>query len=271
MNLFQVPYPKASLRKYALVLGAIAFSVVFILVVFEPFGTRGFVHNYKQLILAGYGAVILVGGVLYYMVTDTLIYERTKDRWSIIHEVVFLFFSVLTCLLACYLYWTFVFDRSVSMSQLMYFLMYSASVAVIPVAVYLLYIYQQYKEVAYTTTVENSSTVQDQKIALYGTNNNEQIQLATDTLLYVQSSDNYVILHLLEQGILCRKMLRNTLSRIALQLGDDFIKVHRQYLVNRSHIVDIQGNVTNSLLSLEGVEKKIPVSRTMVPKLRELV
>lgn len=270
MNLFQVPYPKASLCKYTLVLGAIALSVVFILIVFEPFGTRGFVHDYKQLILAGYGVVILVAGLLYFVVTETLLNERTKDRWSIIHEVVFLLFAVLTSLLACYLYWTFVFDRSVDISQLMYFLMYSASVAVLPVAVYLFYIYQQYKEVAYST-VETSNLVQERKIALYGTNKNEQIRLEIDTLLYVQSSDNYVILHLLEEGMLYRKMLRNTLSQIALQLGDDFIKVHRQYLVNTSHIVDIHGNVTNSILSIEGVEKKIPVSRTMVPKLRDIL
>lgn len=269
MNLIKVPYPKASLSTYAKVLGAVAFTVVFILVVFEPFGTSGFVHDYKLLILAGYGIVIFVVGVVYYLMTDILLPDRVKDRWSVLHEVVFLFSSLMASLVGCYLYWVSVFGSNVSFSQLVTFIMYASTVAVLPVSVYLLFIYQRYKEVIYSTNVVHSQT-KDEEVILHGTNKNEQIVVDTDTLLFVKSNDNYVILYILENDRLSRKMLRNTLSQIVQQLGDDFIKVHRQYLVNRSHIISMQGNVTNSILSIKGIDKKIPVSRTMVPKLRDI-
>jgi len=274
MNLLKIPYPKVSFKTFFKVMLLIGLSVVFILTVLQPFGTAGFKHEYKILLLSGYGIVIFLVGIIYYWIVELIISSRMKDRWTIVHEVLYLFANVLMSLVGCYLYYGLVLSSKLSLNRFFEFLLLSGSVAILPVGAYLLYIYGKFKEVRYldnlTNSIEDTIDKKDE-IKLTGSNEKEKLVVNADNLLYVKSNDNYVIIYMLEDGKLSKKMLRNTLNKINDLTGEKLIKCHRSYLVNTSKIVDIEGNITNSKLSILGSDQKIPVSRSNVEVFRKMM
>jgi len=266
MNLFSVPYPKTSIFSFVKIMALICLSVIFILTVLQPFGTASFQHEYKYPLLAGYGVVIFLVALLYYIFTDKIISFKTMDKWSVVHEISFLFSALILCLVGCYFYWGFAFGARMSTIQFFYFLLYAFSVAIFPVAAYMLFIYLKYKEVKMVGNDEPITT--DTSIVLKGTNKKETVVLNPDDLLFVESNNNYVILNIVEEGKVVRKMIRSTLNNLQTQLSDNFLKCHRSFIVNKGKILKINGNVTNSKLTVNGSEYKIPVSRNRVDEIR---
>jgi len=275
MSLKETPFPKPAFRSFLKVMSSISAAIIFILVVFQPFGTSAFNHSYKYLILVGYGFVTLVSGILFYLLAKALISDTRINRWSVIDEVVFLFCIILICQLSCYLYWAAIFAGGLKWNQFISFFGMATLISIFPVTVYLIFIYQQYKEVKFIASdqkgEETISTNKDkQRLTLFGAGKNEKIIVAPENLFLVKSEDNYVILFLLENGKIIKRMMRNTLSDIEQQIGSSFFRCHRSFIINPSKITDIEGNITNTKISLEEIDAKIPVSRTMVEKLKLL-
>lgn len=270
MQLLSVPYPRPSLSEYAKVTTGIGVAVAFILIVFQPFGTDDFVHQYKYAILAGYGLVIILASLLTYLVVGSLSSDQFKDSWSVVHETVALFISVLSSIVVCYLYQRWIFGGDVTMRGLSHFLLYGGSVALLPVLVYFAFIYLRYRDVR-RSVLGSADESQPSHILLKGKNKGDSIELSQEDLLFLRSSDNYVMVHFLSDGLRKKRLLRSTLSEISNQLTEDFVKVHRSYIINRHKVIDIEGNVTNTRLTLSEISDKIPVSRAHVDKVRNMV
>jgi|GEM_PF-3172782 len=273
MKAKNIPFPKASLLTFVKVSLGIALSIIFILTVFEPFGTSSFRHDYKYWILSGYGGVVFVTSILFYCVTNLLITDKVKDRWSILSETVFVFTSFLFCLLACYLYWSVLFQASFDASIFFSFIRSAFYVAVFPMVVYYLFLYFAYRDMRYADDIElKAQEVVANQVVIKSANQNEVIKTTYDDLLCIKSNDNYVIVYSLNEGKSTRAMIRNTLKNVSAQLNSQYVvQCHRSYLINKSKIVEIQGNVTNAKARLEGGIGTIPVSRSYVKSLREIV
>jgi len=155
MSIRQTPYPKSSFSAYLITLSGISLSIVFILTVFQPFGTANFSHPYKYLLLSGYGMVILLVGALYFGVTSLLISSSKLDRWTVLDEVAFLFVNISLCQIGCFFYWAFWFSDGITWEQFFVFFRLASSVTLIPMSVYLFFIYQKYKEVNFNKAHNN--------------------------------------------------------------------------------------------------------------------
>lgn len=276
MSLRLTPFPKPSLRAFLNVMAAISLTIVFILVVFQPFGTANFDHHYKYWILVGYGVVTFISGLIFYYFVSLLVSQTRLNRWSAIDEVLFLFCIILICQVSCYLYWAAMFVGHLDWVQFFSFFKIASLISLVPVSVYLLFIYQKYKEVKFVSSDESPiQTTEAEKeniqLTIYGIGKNEKIILAPENLCLVKSEDNYVILFLLENDKIIKRMMRNTLSDIEQQIGNSFFRCHRSFIVNPVKIADIEGNITNTRISLTGIDIKIPVSRSMVEKVKMLV
>ena len=95
-QLRHTPYPRPSWSSFARVVGGISLSVIFILVVLQPFGTANFDHANKYLLLGGYGIVIFITGMSIYGLWGLLTSTRRLDRWSFADELSALFVVTLT-------------------------------------------------------------------------------------------------------------------------------------------------------------------------------
>lgn len=85
---------------------------------------------------------------------------------------------------------------------------------------------------------------------------------------YVESEGDYVRLHTFKDAYLVRRSLSSLAERWA---SDGFVRVHRSYLVNLRHVIEIQPYFNQTLIVRlnDSGETKIPVSRRRARQLRE--
>lgn len=94
------------------------------------------------------------------------------------------------------------------------------------------------------------------KIIFKGENKQDILHLHLSDLLYVQSAQNYVEFHYLEQGEIRKKTIRATLKKVQETIPS-LTRIHRFYLVNFDHFVSWKDKKNISL----GVAV-VPVSET---------
>lgn len=86
----------------------------------------------------------------------------------------------------------------------------------------------------------------------------KNVTVSMDTILYIESVDNYVKLHLADGGSLLSKM---SLGSIEEQLGgEDFLRIHRSFVVARKRIEKFTRSEV--VLSIGG--KRLPIGRKYV-------
>ncbi|MGN0190784.1 MAG: LytTR family transcriptional regulator DNA-binding domain-containing protein, partial [Candidatus Cryptobacteroides sp.] len=77
-------------------------------------------------------------------------------------------------------------------------------------------------------------------ITLYDYKGVPALTLRTDAILYMESQDNYVMIHYLSEGVEHKYMLRCPTQRIDAMLeGTSLMRCHRSFIVNLSHTAEI--------------------------------
>jgi len=77
--------------------------------------------------------------------------------------------------------------------------------------------------------------------------------IKTANLLYIEGDGPYSIICMKEERI----TVARTLKSLVMELGEDFTRIHKTYLVNRNYIKGINGN---ELILINN--QKLPISRT---------
>lgn len=101
--------------------------------------------------------------------------------------------------------------------------------------------------------------------------NELRFTLASDKIVYIESSDNYCIIKYINNNEVVDFLLRNSLKRLSEELKDTPIqRCHRSYMVNFEHVASLRKD--NSEISLEfdvkGI-KEVPVSKSYNDKIME--
>ncbi len=80
---------------------------------------------------------------------------------------------------------------------------------------------------------------------------------------YIESNENYIIIHYMENGVSKRFQLRNSMKNIEpLCEKAGFARAHRCYILNPKHVKLVRKDPGGSnIAEIEGVEDGIPVSK----------
>ena len=115
-------------------------------------------------------------------------------------------------------------------------------------------------------------TVQDSQITLEGTTN-EHVTLDISNLLYVEAVGNYVKVCQLRGNEAHTNMLRATMKQTedSLQAYPTIVRCHRAFMVNLGQVEQISSNSRAMRLVIRHSHDSIPVSRSNVNKLKELL
>ena len=120
--------------------------------------------------------------------------------------------------------------------------------------------------------IEEGSTKQNSQITLEGTTN-EHVSLDISDLLYIEAVGNYVKVTQLHDGEVKTNMLRATMKQMedALQAYPMIVRCHRAFMVNLAQVEQISSNSRAMQLVMRHSHDAIPVSRSNVNKLKELL
>ena len=112
----------------------------------------------------------------------------------------------------------------------------------------------------------------DSKITLEGTTN-EHVTLEISNLLYIEAVGNYVKVCQLQGNETHTNMLRATMKQMedALQAYPMIVRCHRAFMVNLGQVEQISSNSRAMQLVMQHSHDAIPVSRSNVNKLKELL
>ena len=116
-------------------------------------------------------------------------------------------------------------------------------------------------------------TDQDSQVTLEGTTN-EHVTLEISNLLYIEAVGNYVkIVSKRENNEVHTNMLRATMKQMedALEAYPMIVRCHRAFMVNLAQVEQISSNSRAMQLVMRHSHDAIPVSRSNVNKLKELL
>lgn len=94
-----------------------------------------------------------------------------------------------------------------------------------------------------------------------------ELTISTEQFLYAQSSTNYVTIHYLQNYIVEKIQIRNTIKSIESNIkSKHVIRPHRAYLVNRQKIDGIRKDGRHYWVVLNGCQDEIPIAERQISR-----
>ena len=270
------PYPLHA-NKWRLILFISIFVGLFMLV-FQPFGLSQVTGEFRYLFCFGYGAVTMIMMIVDMIVIQYLFRKQFDyKQWTVQKQLIWLCWIIFSVGLGNFIY-TSVFSMHWNWEEFFYFQLVTLAVGLIPILV--LTIINQNRRLAenlklakeFNNNLKNKyKAAGNDLVALVAENEKDSLQLELSSLLYIESTGNYIDINYLKDGVLKNTLLRSTLKHSEQQLEkfNSVLKCHRAFLVNVSCIAEVKGNSQGLRLALKHTETEIPVSRNFSKSLKE--
>ncbi|MEM9077440.1 MAG: LytTR family DNA-binding domain-containing protein [Bacteroidota bacterium] len=104
--------------------------------------------------------------------------------------------------------------------------------------------------------------------------NDKVIQLYFSEILYIESDENYVDVHLLKNGERQKEVIRSSLKNVEDQLVypiSPIYRCHRKYLINFKYFEVVESSSRSMTIRLKDGETTIPVSKQYVTQISQLL
>jgi len=259
----------------------ISFGIFLFILFFQPFPLDRFDFNNRLLFVAGFGAIAFLFMVLIRFLLPRIIKNNIKKEDE--PELNPLLEGLLTLIL-CSVAFTF-YLRYVGSVSISFFIVFKISlICLFPPVVLMLSDRIKVLIQQNNLLISERKIIQKQieryeednlnkSISFVSETGNESLTLLIAELVFVQSADNYVEIGYSEDANIRKKLIRNTLKNVEVQLKQysNFIRCHRSYIVNIRYIEKLQRDFSSHWITVKGYPEKIPVSRQYLQKLREIL
>lgn len=274
-NPFRRPFPDRDFdRAQVAGLGRIAVFVAVFLYLFRPFG-RGHVSNLWAICL-GYGLVTFTVAVAYHYVTDRWLgWRRSGERWTLGRWLLDCGLLLFFIALGNFLFYNALVGWTL-LDPVVFLAVAGPTVLVglFPIAFSGLAIQLR----AEREHQHTAAGVAARPPAPFRPRTERPVALADDLtvapadVLFCEARRNYVRVVYDTGATATERTVRTTLAAVAEQLGAErVLRCHRSFLVNADRVVAATGNAQGLQLRLAGWAESVPVSRTFVPRLREVL
>jgi hypothetical protein len=251
------------------------FALVFINI-YAPFNTPSridmgrleFFFNSSAMILVGM-LVIVISKVIFYLLAGRIRFTYLIFGLWQITEIVLLAAVYLVVDLVLLKSGMDLVDRFTSL------LFITLLVLAIPYSISWLYLSMKDKRVKLENfTKDTSQEFRERKMITFRDETEKlRFSIKSADILFVESTDNYVTVHTIENEKIKKIMLRNTMKRLEKELEGTLIhRCHRSYMVNFENIKLVKLISTNLYIYLDSPEEiRIPVSRTYAENVHEFL
>lgn len=247
------------------------------LVFFRPFGLYEVDRKYDYL-LWGFGVVTFLATIFNDAVLPMVMPSTFRERrWNMGREILFILYHIWLIATANYAYlliWT---TTKLSWAAYGQMCLYTLGIGLFPVtfgiALRQRQLFDKYTKQAEDIHPTAPESPDESMLTLVGKNDNEELHLAAQELLYVEAEGNYVVVGYERDRAIHKEMIRSTLREVMDQLGDhDSIEhVHRSFLANLDRVNKVTGNSQGLQLHLGESVVEIPVSRRKAPEIKGLL
>jgi hypothetical protein len=245
------------------------FALVFINL-YKPFSSENW-YNVSDLMFFVFSSLVILTGVLVVVISRIIMYHYAKRHaityiefglW-ILCEIFFmaLFYTIYVLSIRKNREILVTFKESVTNTSL---------VLLLPYAILTLYFSWQEKEKRLKHIAEEKpEEVNKHNILLFQDEKGDlRLSIQRDSLLYIESADNYAVIRYLNKNSIKKFILRSSLKALETQLSEaNILRCHRSFLVNFDQIKTIRREKDGVYLDL-GVEgiSDIPISKTYSEK-----
>jgi DNA-binding LytR/AlgR family response regulator len=261
------------------ILLSISFGVFLFTLFFQPFPFIGFDLEDSLLFVGGLGAIVFIITVLIRITIPRLLHrEKLESQVLIIPPyltgfIIFLLSSV-----------SFVFYlRYVGMVNITFIIVFKAALIclappfVLSIADLINELKRQNelliieKKIMQKQVEKYEEDFLNKTIEFVSENSSENFSLLISEVALIKSAENYVEIVYKDGDYYRKKLIRNTLKNIELQIKQysNFLRCHRICIVNLHYIEKLNRNNTNHWLTIKGFEEQVPVSRQYLLKIRE--
>ena len=268
-----IPFQAGLLRqiKSNLLGGAVIFLVLYLM---RPFGTNvpeGQEMKFVVLCLA-YGGITFFAATLYHTIASFFGKNVDESKWVVWKNILQTLGLISFIGVANWLFSMYYYDLPLSWSAFLGWQYMTFVIGIIPTLLgYFLYQQRLLKKYSGAAQVLNEDLQKQslnpsfEEIWITGENQNEELLLKTNELLFIESANNYVEIFYKKNGSLEKSLMRSTLKKIEKQLAahEQFFRCHRTYLVNQNLVEKISGNAQGYKLHLKETDIQIPVSRSL--------
>ncbi len=280
MNLIKqlnTPFPQ-NLKRWKVIFFVSLFISLF-LWLFQPFGLQTLDHEYKDLILIGYGLVTFVILIFNLILIPKVFYTFYQDEnWTILKEILHLSWIIISIGIGNYFYsYVFSIIPWIGINGILVLILDTFFIAIIPITITIIirqnvHLKQNIKHSHQINSHISDYLKEPANTKLILQSGNQQLHFNIDEIIFFESEGNYINIHYLENQILKSKLIRNTLKNIEERLSDKtFFKSHRAFIINTSFIEKVKGNSQGLSVQLINIEKEIPVSRSNIKEFKELM
>lgn len=268
---------------------ALLFSSVtlFVLFVFQPFGTNNDTIPYKFLRLSGYGLVTFCALLLTGILEIGSIRLNINSRFRLM-AIPCIYIGIIS-----------VFNHSYFVvailgawhweNQLLFFF-YTCAIGLFPISFILLVNSHSKNPTSFAQVIGSKSESEDESeikninertanhkavpsllFTLTGENKGDELQVSLSEILFIKSADNYCELAIMKDNKVSHKLLRCSLTRILKQLPEQTLvhRCHRSYAVNLALVELSTGNAGGLKLVMKPIGITVPVSRTYVDTIKQ--
>jgi hypothetical protein len=248
-----------------LVLLTALFALIFINI-YQPFQSASW-YNVSKFMFFVFSSIIILTGVLVVIISRLIMYFYTRKHplsyltygiWVLCEILLMsLFYTIYTLVLKRGLDPVDVFKNSIINTSLVLLLPYGV-----------LTLYFAWRDSKKRLELFENSDIQLQQppkvISFRDEKGSLRLSVSVENLLYIESSDNYVIVHYVNLSKQNKYLLRNTLKNVENSLeGSPLIRCHRSYLVNLMRIRVMRKTKEGLVLEFD-VENvpELPVSKS---------
>jgi DNA-binding LytR/AlgR family response regulator len=268
-----------SLNEKLILFLSISFGIFLFILFFQPFPLDRFDFNNRLLFVAGFGAIVFLFMFLVRIAFYRMVQNNTKNGDVTVLPSYFGGFILLALSSVAFVFYM----RYVGFVSISFFVVFKVVlICLIPPVALRLYDNTRDLRQQNESLISEKKILQKQVEKYEEDNLNKSIEFISETesenltlliaeVVFIQSADNYVEIVYKEGDNFRKKLIRNTLKNIELQIKQysNFIRCHRICIVNMHYIEKLNQSYGNHWITIKGYHEKIPVSRQYLLKLKE--
>lgn len=272
---------KQSLKEELGRLFILSFGVFLFILFFQPFPLGMLDYNNRLIFVTGFGAIeFLLASLL------LIVLPLALPKWFLLSEWESgppILLSLLLILLTSTAFTFYI--RFVGNEPLTFYLVFKVVlVCLLPIiTLIILYKNKSLEHVLSIVKLQNKilnakitefeEKLGEEEVVIDSNNKSDKFSQRQKNIIAIKSADNYIEIYYLYQGILEKKMLRNTMKSVENSLGThaDFIRCHRTYIINVRYILKLARNYNGYYLKMGHMTDVVPVSRQYLEQIRTVL